>query len=159
MHWYKHNTRFRDSDAMKMILRCEGLQGVAIAYRLLEVGAQHCDEANGFDSTITLEGPLNKDMLAFDVMGSIADEGYGDRPARGKDLEPYLDTFVAAGLIERGVETLPTVETKDGKRVKSEVTFETIRFVGLEDLIDDYTARVRRKQEMRDAKKVKRPNK
>jgi hypothetical protein len=154
MHWYKHNTRFRDSDAMKYIMRCDGREGCGMAYRLLEVGAQHCDEANEFSSTIILEGVLSKDMLALDVMGNIEDD-YGARPAVGKDLEPYLVSFETAGLIERGTVTTQGSIVKDGKRVPCMVTLETIRFVGLEDCIDVYTQRVKRKQQARAAKAKK----
>lgn len=146
MYWFKHHTNLRDSDAMKMILRCEGLEGVAIAYRLLEVGAQHCDDTNDFDSTIRLEGALCKDMLAFDVMGTLTIEGE-QVMARGKHLEPYLDTFEGAKLIERGKVTLPGSNIVDGKRVQCPVTFETIRFIGLEKLIDEYTRKSRQKTE------------
>ncbi len=149
MHWFKHLTSYRDNPAMKMIFRVCGLEGVAIAYRLMEVGAANCKEETAFSSTLVLEPPLTKDMLAVELLTELDDEGYGARMPKADDIEPYLDTFTVAGLIERGSVTEPGSTKVNGKRVPADVTFETIRFVGLEDLMDDYTERCKRKAEMR----------
>jgi hypothetical protein len=146
MYWFKHHTNFRDSKPMRMIQRCLGLEGVAVAYKLLEIGAENCNKATEYSSTLILEPPMTKEMLARDLLPpTLEDEQMGFDLPTAKDLIGYLDVFEEAGLIVLGSETMRGSTVKDGKRVLCPVTFETIRFVGLEELMDEYTEKSRRK--------------
>lgn len=156
MFWFKHKTEFRHTDSMRMVESMGGNEAVGIWYKLMEVGAAHINDANGFTNRVPLDAPLTPDYLAADVMGTLYNEDGEQRTAQAEDLEPFLVIFEQAGLITRENKTVPGTRIEKGKRVDCTFVRQTIVFDVLEGNRDEYTAKSMRKEEMREARKKKR---
>lgn len=84
MKWFKHDSEFRHSPAMKSIYRKLGDTGSARANCLMEL---ICGSGSA-DATIRLVDPYGLDWLAEEMRCSV------------DDVKPTLDTFATVGLIE-----------------------------------------------------------
>jgi len=140
MKWFKHDSDFRQRPCMKFIQRRLGSEGVAAAYRLLEVMAESFRKNDNPDGTLRLAPPYTELWLA-DELGLIEDDGYGDYPSTKKLLQ-VLAIFNQVQFIAVSEKTENGSEYADDGTVKPcKVTWRTITVPGFVGMVDEYTAR------------------
>ena len=139
MLWFKHWHNLRNSPPMKYIRAVKGDEGVAAAYRLLEVMTERCGSGANFNPILMLAPPYTEHWLACEIL--TPDEDYMAEPST-KQLTDMLDVFETGGLIQLGNETgQGRIKDKDGKWQPGEVTFTTLELCNFEEMQDTWTAR------------------
>lgn len=141
MKWFKHDSDFRQRPYMKFINRRLGAEGVAAAYRLLEVMAESLGKAENKAGTLVLSVPYTELWLA-EELGLFDEDAYHSDPST-KKLRQVLTVFNQSGLIELRTKKEDGSTTLDESNavVPAEGKFTTITISGFVGMVDEYTAR------------------
>lgn len=142
MKWFKHDSDFRQRPYMKFIQRRLGAEGVAAAYRLLEVMAESLGKDDNTAGTLTLSPPYT-DLWLADELGLYEGDSYSADYPSVKKLNQFLNVFQLTRFVELGETTVDGVEISEdeGKLSATKVSFRTITVPGFVRMIDEYTAR------------------
>lgn len=111
MKWFKHWNDLRERPAMKNIRREFGNEGLAVAYRLIEVVTEQYGSGKKFKPYLDVIGETNQQWLATELFERTDDDRVFPNKSTVAKLHEYLIAFNRAGLID--LEKIKDVLTQD----------------------------------------------